>query len=132
MLVMIVMTTLPVVFNGKTVLRFKYMFVVFPSKSVVTDGPVVVKYGGWNTAKSQQPFYHFADSTVDPVKYLQKVNDTVALASFAKVTNNSYSKLSGLYVDRSYRYCFVCKSRKRKTKHTLCDIISMVKLHQTR
>lgn len=25
------------------------MFVVFPSKSAVADGPVVVRYGGWKT-----------------------------------------------------------------------------------
>lgn len=42
------------------------MFVVFPSKSAVTDGPVVVRYGAW---KTETTIFLFIDLPFKRVSY---------------------------------------------------------------
>lgn len=47
-----VLELLPVVLDGETVLRLREITEVFPSKTAVTTGPVVITKEGWKTFKT--------------------------------------------------------------------------------
>lgn len=57
-----VLELLPVVLDGETVLRLREIAEVFPSKTAVTTGPVVLTKEGWKTFKTVMSHISYKNS----------------------------------------------------------------------